>query len=160
MNVRRATPQDAPEIAEMIRALARDSGSEAVPKITADHIREHGFGPHRLLWIWIAELDGKPVGTVLLEPMFSTWRGQKGFYVVDLFVDAAHRGKGIGECLMRSAARDALASGGAFLRLEVEQTNPAARRLYTRLGFDASTHELMYLSLSEMLKLAGSGPIQ
>jgi ribosomal protein S18 acetylase RimI-like enzyme len=54
-----------------------------------------------------------------------------GSHVSNLFVDPRHQGQGIGTALMAEAARRVAGD----LTLSVFILNPAARRLYERLGF-------------------------
>ena len=126
MIIRRCKPEETESVANMVRALAKDSGSTVVPKVTGEKIREHAFSDAPLIWCYVAEHENELAGTILLEPIFSTWRGQKGFYIVDLYVSAQHRGKGIGEALIRTAATEGRAAGYEFMRLEVEQHNHRA----------------------------------
>ncbi len=66
--------------------------------------------------------------------------------LVDISVFPSLRGSGIGTALIRQSQQDAAALGRG-MRLHVQQSNPAARRLYERLGFVADgtegTHRLM-----------------
>ena len=55
--------------------------------------------------------------------------------VVDLTVDAARRGRGIGSHVLRAVIANA---AGRAVRLSVWSGNTDARRLYARLGFRAS----------------------
>ncbi len=74
-------------------------------------------------------------------------RPSVGELVMDgIAVDSEYRGRGIGTRLLREVA--AFGQGHAFrhLRLDVIDTNPAARRLYERCGFVAvNTERFPYL---------------
>ncbi len=69
----------------------------------------------------VATLGDEPVGFLELV----------GTHVSNLFVDPAHQGRGIGSALMRAAEETVPGD----ITLSVFTTNPAARRLYERLGF-------------------------
>ena len=58
-------------------------------------------------------------------------------HVQALAVDADLRGQGIGSALLAAVEGRARASGIRRLSLDVVDTNPHARRLYERLGFQA-----------------------
>lgn len=58
------------------------------------------------------------------------------WYINQLAVFAAHRGKGIGAALVANAEERASRDGADALSLIVEDTNEGARRLYRRLGFE------------------------
>lgn len=70
---------------------------------------------------WLAELDGRVVGLLLLEDD----------RLHSLYVDPAHQGEGTGTALLQLAK--SLRPGG--LDLWVFETNTGARRLYARHGF-------------------------
>ncbi|WP_239520983.1 GNAT family N-acetyltransferase [Pseudooceanicola aestuarii] len=77
-------------------------------------------------------------GLVLYCPAFSTARGGRGIYVSDLWVAAGGRSCGLGRRLLHAALADAAAQSGApmrFLKLQVYDHTPRARRFYDRLGF-------------------------
>lgn len=60
-------------------------------------------------------------------------------YIAHLGVLESMRGKGIGTTLVRRFLDDGRALGRDTAELDVAATNPAARRLYERLGFDVVT---------------------
>ena len=57
-----------------------------------------------------------------------------------------HRGKGVGEALLRQAIARAREAGCGLVQLTTDKSRPDALRFYERLGFIAS-HEGMKLSL-------------
>lgn len=67
--------------------------------------------------------------------------------ISDLWVDERHRNHGIGTRLIATLAHMAMSRGVRQLEIGVDKTNPAARRLYERLGFvfHRTIGELVYL---------------
>ena len=59
-------------------------------------------------------------------------------HIVSLWVRPEARGTGVSGPLFTALARHALALGRPDLRLDVDETNTAAQRLYERLGFTAT----------------------
>lgn len=55
--------------------------------------------------------------------------------IVDIALDPAARGSGIGTAVLTQTIRSARAAGWTALSLMVAHTNPPAARLYRRLGF-------------------------
>lgn len=96
---------------------------------------------------WVAELDGRVVGHVVLcagKPGDATppvWQERTGTPIEDtavvsrLFVDPAARGYGVGALLMTEAVRESRARGLQPL-LEVLSSDVAATALYERLGWE------------------------
>ena len=79
--------------------------AEHLARATADDfaapLRRRGRPPRRS---W-PRSDGEAVGFALFFPTFSTFRGQPGLYLEDLFVRPEHRGRGIGKALIAAVAR-------------------------------------------------------
>lgn len=88
----------------------------------------------------VVERDGVPAGRIYLQ------RNAPEHLLIDITLDAAMRGGGLGGALIRWAQDEAHARGRG-MRLHVEHGNHGARRLYERLGFAAAetlpTHTLM-----------------
>jgi len=70
---------------------------------------------------------GEPIGRLY------TREGETMLHIVDILIDPAERGAGIGTALLQGLAADARAAG-KVLSIFVESFNPA-KRLYDRLGF-------------------------
>jgi ribosomal-protein-alanine N-acetyltransferase len=60
-----------------------------------------------------------------------------GCEVLSLAVGEAWRGRGVGRALLDAAIDRARATGATVVFLEVAEDNPAAQRLYRKLGFSA-----------------------
>ena len=69
-----------------------------------------------------------PVGRYYLQ------RADSGHLIVDICLFPGLRGSGVGGALIRHSQAEAAALGRG-MHLHVMRTNPAARRLYERLGF-------------------------
>jgi ribosomal protein S18 acetylase RimI-like enzyme len=61
--------------------------------------------------------------------------GRDEFYISNVAVYPAHRGRGIGSLLIERARAEATKAHASRLILDVETDNPDAQRLYERLGF-------------------------
>jgi len=65
---------------------------------------------------------------------YSTFRVERGLYLEDLFVDPAHRSRGIGEALLRHLAKLAKELGCARFEWSVLDWNEPALTFYRSLG--------------------------
>ena len=98
----------------------------------------------------LAEMVGSPAITLLIarEPdaageiagsltlaMFRIPTGRRA-WIEDVVVDAAQRGKGVGEALTREALRVAQEAGATTVDLTSRPSREAANRLYQRIGFE------------------------
>ena len=106
------------------RLLPQLSEREAVARIVAS--------PATRQLVAAAE-DGRIVG-LLSVALYDVPSGRKA-WIEDVVVDAAARGRGIGEALVREALALARREGVARVMLTSNATRRAAHRLYERMGF-------------------------
>ncbi len=132
--LRDAAPQDAPLIARFVRALAAYERLEHEAVGTEEDFRRLLFGTPRRAEALIAEFGGAPVGFALWYYAVSTFLVQPSLYVEDVFVDPAHRGRGIGRAIFRDLARRALAAGCGRMEWSVLDWNAPAIAFYRSLG--------------------------
>lgn len=142
ITVRPATPADAEDIHHALRGIAETVNELHKFTSTVDDIRRDGFGPNAAFTTLVAEIDGRFAGISLFFPVFSTWRGQRGGFIQDLFVAEGFRGMGVADELMRQTASLVRAQGGAYLVLQVDRRNMRAQSFYRRLGMEIVGEDL------------------
>lgn len=82
----------------------------------------------------LAAVAGERIVGVLMLAWYDAPSGRKA-WIEDVVVDAAARGRGIGEALVREALALARREGVARVMLTSNATRRAAHRLYERMGF-------------------------
>jgi GNAT superfamily N-acetyltransferase len=132
--LRDAVEADLPEINRLVRALAEYENllHEAVG--TEEDFRRALFGSNPTVFCILAEIGGRAVGQAIWFPIFSTFTGRHGLYVEDVFVEPAHRGKGIGEALFRHCAGICVERGWKRMEWQVLDWNEPAIQFYRRIG--------------------------
>ncbi|HVJ08303.1 MAG TPA: GNAT family N-acetyltransferase [Acidisarcina sp.] len=134
MQIRPATPEDAPEMLALIRGLAEyEREPHAVETTEADLLRD-GFGPSPFFHAFVAIDENQTVGLALYFYNWSTWRGCPGIHLEDLFVQPAFRGRGIGKALLAAVAAVAVENGCARLQWDVLEWNQPAIDFYHSVG--------------------------
>ena len=93
-------------------------------------MREHLFGPDPAASVSIAEVDGAVAGMALWFRTFSTFLGEPGIWLEDLFVRPDHRGSGVGAALLHHLR--SLTAGR--VEWSVLDWNREAIEFYERLG--------------------------
>jgi GNAT superfamily N-acetyltransferase len=158
--IRACGPEDMIALAELIRELAIYEKLEHHARATPETLREHLFGESRCAEALIAEAGGKPVGFALFFTTFSTFRGQPGLYLEDLFVRLEYRGQGIGKALLTQLARLAADRQCGRLEWAVLNWNQPAIGFYRSLGaFPLEEWSIYRLHDEPLQKLAaGSSP--
>ena len=107
-SIRPARPDDAELLVNLVRELAVYEKLEQHARATPDDFRRHLFGPRPAAEAAVAEVEGGPIGFALWFSTFSTFRGQPGLYLEDVFVKPGFRGRGIGKGLLAAVARRAV----------------------------------------------------
>jgi len=118
---------------------------------TPAQIRENLFGSRPYAEAVIAEDDGRPAGFAVFFPTFSTFRGQPGLYLEDLFVQPEFRGRGIGRALLAHLAKLARQRGCCKFEWVVLDWNDKAMGFYERLGAEALPEWRIYRVADEAL---------
>jgi ribosomal protein S18 acetylase RimI-like enzyme len=109
-------------------------------------------GQHDPAWWWLAELNGDPVGVLLLtEASLGEW--EVGYMGV---VPEARR-RGVGSAMLTQALTRVQALGAVQVVLCVDDRNRPARQLYAQLGFEPHDHREVLLHTRIGLSASPSG---
>jgi ribosomal protein S18 acetylase RimI-like enzyme len=108
---------------------------------TAKYLRD-GFGTDRAFEGIVAEEEGRVVAYALYHFGYDTDRGERYLYLIDLFVSAPFRGRGIGEAMMGRLTEIGRKRGAELMAWSVLTQNSAAVRFYRRLGAAAVDDQL------------------
>jgi GNAT superfamily N-acetyltransferase len=108
-------------------------------RLKAQRFRAALFGARPFLFAEIAEAypargTASPVGYALSHDSFTTDFGERGVYMVDLFVESGWRRSGVGRKLMAAVAARARQRGASHIWWSSMPRNFPARRFYLSLG--------------------------
>ncbi len=153
MNIRTATSADAEVIFALIIELAIYEKAEHEVITTVEEICETLFGVDSKTSALIAEIDGKPVGYAVYFYNYSTWLGENGLYLEDLYIKPEYQKKGIGKALLQKVANVAVNENCGRLEWAVLDWNTPAIEFYKSLGAKAQDEWTNYRLSGEALKL-------
>lgn len=132
--IRPARPDDVADILRLIIELAvYEKEPDAVKTSEADLLAAL-FGENPQVFAHVAEHDGQVIGFALWYITFSTWTGQHGIWLEDLYVSPDHRGSGLGKALLAELASICVARGYTRLEWWVLDWNSPAIGFYDALG--------------------------
>jgi ribosomal protein S18 acetylase RimI-like enzyme len=132
--IREAQISDVPAIISLLADFAAFENLSEYLTISEADLQEAMFGEGSFVEGLICEVDGDTAGFAIFYPRFSSFRGQRGYYLEDIYVDSAYRGRGFGEALLREIARKGKARGFERIDFQVLEWNSAAIEFYKALG--------------------------
>lgn len=163
ISIRPATLADVPAILGFIKELAEyERAPNDVVATEADLVRDlFGERPccEAIMGLVRETHDGPdvPRGFALFFHNYSTWRGHKGLYLEDLYVQPAFRGVGLGRALFARVAKIAVERKCPRLEWNVLDWNEPALGFYRALGAEAMSEWTIHrLSGDALTKLARS----
>lgn len=148
--IRQATEADLPQLVALLQQESldepREDPSDPLPGAYLQAFGHIAADPRQHLLI--AEAEGRLLGSVVLiiVPNLS-YHGRPWAVLENMIVDEAHRGRRIGETLVRHVEDLARTAGCYKLTLTSNKRRTDAHRFYERLGF-AKTHEGFRMDLS------------
>ena len=141
--IRKMTVQDAPQILDMMRvfyaspAVLSNGSEEIFQNDVAECVSDSPY-----LEGYVFEEAGQLQGYAMVAKSFSTEFGKRCIWIEDLYVLPPYRSSGLGRSFLQHIQQ---LYPGALFRLEAEQENEGAVRLYERMGFEV----LPYMELKK-----------
>ncbi|HEX8868751.1 MAG TPA: GNAT family N-acetyltransferase [Lentzea sp.] len=128
VELRRATPEDAPAVARIWYPGWCDAHLGNVPQQLVDARPPESFEPRAVEHVQhttVATVNGEVAGFVMVI----------GDEVEQVYVSAEHRGSGVASALLAAAEQAVVANGHTVAWLAVVAGNTRARRFYEREGW-------------------------
>jgi len=129
-----ASENDLPLVFSFIKQFADYVKLSHEVAATEATLRQTLFGPKRYAEVLIATVAETPAGFAIFFHNFSTFLGQPGLYLEDLFVLPEFRGQGIGKAMLIYLAKLAVERGCGRFEWSVLDWNEPAIEFYKRLG--------------------------
>ena len=156
-HIRPAAATDTSELLRLIRALAEYEKLESEVIATEERLRESLFGDKPVAEAVLGEVGGRAVGFAVYFHNYSTFRGRRGLYLEDLFVEPAQRGQGYGKALLLQVARVAVERHCERFEWSVLDWNTPAIGFYRSLGARPLDQWTIYrLDREALLRLTAS----
>ena len=133
MIIRKAQPNDMPQVLELIQELAVFENEPDAVVITAKDLVRDGFSENPLFHCFVAEADQKIIGIALYYYRYSTWKG-KTLHLEDLIVKENQRGTGVGYKLYSEIIRQGKRDQVRRIEWAVLDWNTPAIDFYKKTG--------------------------
>lgn len=150
-----AKEKDIPSIIEMMREFAEYENLSESLEITEEKLFEAMFGENGFVECLIAASDEQPFAYALFYMNFSSFRGQTGVYLEDIFIKEDFRKYGVGELMLKQIARIGKENGAVRMDFQVLDWNASAINFYKKHGAVMDESERHFKFTDEVfLKLA------
>jgi len=110
------------------------AASSALERLISDSALGH---------VWIISEDLTSIGYIVLTLGYSLEYHGNDAFIDEFYIQASHRGKGIGSKALKFVEERAQVLGVRALHLEVERRNKAGQGLYLKSGFENNDRYLM-----------------
>ncbi len=111
--------------------------------VTEERLQKAIFGDKAIVRGLVAAEGEDLAGYALFYPCFSSFRGERGVYLEDIYIDAKYRGGGSGKLMLERIAAIAAEDGAERIDFQVLDWNAPAIDFYRKLGAvsnDGETH--------------------
>jgi GNAT superfamily N-acetyltransferase len=158
--IEQATERDVPLILRLIKALAEYEKMAHEVTATEEALRQSLFGPRPAAEVVIGYAGDEPAGFALFFHNYSTFLGQPGIYLEDLYVVPERRGHGLGKRLIAHLAALAVERGCGRLEWAVLDWNEPAIGFYRRLGARPMDQWTVFRLIGDALRQLASKPVE
>jgi ribosomal protein S18 acetylase RimI-like enzyme len=156
VSIRDANPADLDLLMSLVAQLESELPPLPYPEDPEDFERAKVEKMVREGIALVAEDEGRAVAYALAR--FGD-HGPTTVYVTDMWVERSHRGRGLGQDLLRRIAAQAAERGSTHVVLDVDSKNAAAIAFYLRLGFEEGA-KIMRIAVDDLTRenADGAGP--
>lgn len=160
LTIRPATIADTDLILHFVRELAIYEKAEHEVLATPAHVHRTLFCDNPKVFGLICLEGDTPVGFAVYFFNYSTWQGQHGLYLEDLYVSPEQRGKGAGKALLSHLAKIALDNNCGRFEWSVLDWNTPSIEFYDSLGAKPQSEWIRYRMTGAALQaLAQQAPV-
>ncbi|CAN5676226.1 GNAT family N-acetyltransferase [soil metagenome] len=155
-----AKEQHIPAIIRLMREFAGYENLLDFLEITEEKLYEALFGDNGFVECLFVTSDETPIAYALFYLNFSSFRGQTGVYLEDIFIKKDFRKHGIGEMMLKQIARTGRENGAVRMDFQVLDWNTPAINFYKKHGavMDESERHFKFTDEAfENLAAVGSG---
>ncbi|HTK38019.1 MAG TPA: GNAT family N-acetyltransferase [Pyrinomonadaceae bacterium] len=132
--IRKTKLDDIASVIGLLRDFARFEMLEESCEVTEEKLAEAMFGENAFVEGLVAVTSENIVAYAIFYPNFASFRGQKGLFLEDLYIDAEYRGKGIGDAMLNEIARIAKSRNFVRIDFQVLDWNTPAIKFYEKHG--------------------------
>lgn len=131
--IRKGKKEDLAAVFELVRELAIYEKAEDQISTSLAQMEIDGFGEQPIFGFFVAEKEGRILGTAIYYTRYSTWKGKR-MYLEDLIVTESARGQGLGLALLDKIVEEAKATQCTGVMWQVLDWNEPSIDFYKKYG--------------------------
>lgn len=147
--IREAIPSDIPDVIGLLRDLAKHEMLEGQFFVDEQKLGRALFGSAAFTKCLVGLSERRTAAYAIFFPKFSSFRGEAGIYLEDLYVSSALRGKGLGLQMLKAVAKYAQDNGFERLDWQAIRTNYSAIGFYKKLGAESMDGNINFRLIGE-----------
>lgn len=156
ITIRNVNENDLDAVVDLMQSFAEYENLAQFCTVTAERLHRAMFGGEGFVEGLIAFDDDKPVAYTLFHPNFSSFRGEMGLYLEDIYVLAEYRRQQLGLQLLRKIAATAKERGLERIDFQVLDWNDPAINFYLKHGAERYPDESHFKFAGDALALLAS----
>lgn len=159
IQIRKAAEADVPAIIRLMRKFAEYENLSVSCEVTEERLSVAMFGSDAFVEGLIVFEGSSPIAYALFYQNFASFRGQRGYYLEDIFIDEPGRRRGIGEAMLREIARLGWERGFERIDFQVLDWNTPAICFYEKLGAVRDDEERHYKFIDKGFETLAIQPV-
>lgn len=141
IKIQKAELENIPQIVALLREFAEYEKLLDSFEVTDEKLKIALFGEGKVADAIVALGGETVIGYAIFFPYFATFRGQRGFYLEDIYITKSARGRGVGEMMLKYIAKLAKSRGFERIDFQVLEWNASAIGFYEKLGAQRNDEE-------------------
>ncbi len=134
ISIRNVSEQNLGDIVRLLRDFAEYENLSEYCEVTEQRLHDAIFGESGFVEGLVALDVATPVAYALFYPNFSSFRGERGLYLEDIYIATEYRRLNLGEKMLREIARIARSRGMTRIDFQVLEWNTPAVTFYLKHG--------------------------
>ena len=141
LKIKSVVEKNIPQILAFLREFAEYEQLLDYLEVTEERLKIALFGENKIAEAIVAFDDETAIGYAIFFPHFSTFRGQRGIYLEDIYIREDFRGRRLGEMMLKYIAALAKSRGFERIDFQVLEWNAPAVRFYEKLGAERNDED-------------------
>lgn len=141
LSIRKIVATDVADVVGLLHEFAEYEKLSEYCMITEDRLNTAMFSTQPFVEGLIAFDSAKPIAYALFYPRFSSFSGERGFYLEDIYVASEYRRQNLGEKMLCEIARLARSRGFERIDFLVLDWNTPAVGFYLKHGAERNMDE-------------------